>query len=99
LAHELASEWQKSFPQAATCLLGDLDACLHYFDYPPEHWKHLRTMNPVETTFSTMCLRTDAAKRFPMAEEKLFHVWDQAKQKVKPVDKMSAGRDGYLRLN
>ncbi|HKF94267.1 MAG TPA: IS256 family transposase, partial [Gammaproteobacteria bacterium] len=67
LAHELASEWQKSYPKAATCLLTELDACLHYFDYPREHWKHLRTTNPVESTFSTMRLRTDAAKRFRTA--------------------------------
>ncbi|HEX7295998.1 MAG TPA: IS256 family transposase [Pyrinomonadaceae bacterium] len=112
LAHELASEWQKSYPKAATCLLTDLDACLRYFDYPQEHWKHLRTTNPVESTFSTMRLRTDAAKRFRTARsglhlifklfqryqktwssisaaEKLREVLEQAKQKEKPVDKMS----------
>lgn len=112
LAHELASEWQNSYPKAATCLLAELDACLRYFDYPREHWKHLRTTNPVESTFSTMRLRTDAAKRFRTARsgvhlifklferyqktwskisaaEKLREVWDQAKRKEKPVDKMS----------
>ena len=112
LAHNLAAEWQKSYPKAATCLLTDLDACLRYFDYPPEHWKHLRTTNPVESTFSTMRLRTDAAKRFRTARSgvhlvfKLFHryqktwsrisaaeklrdVLTQAKQKEKPVDKLS----------
>lgn len=112
LAHDLASEWQKSYPKAATCLLTDLDACLRYFDYPREHWKHLRTTNPVESTFSTMRLRTDAAKRFRTARsgvhlvfklfqryqktwsrisaaEKLRAVLEQAKQKEKPLDKMS----------
>ena len=112
LAHNLAAEWQKSYPKAATCLLTDFDACLRYFDYPHEHWKHLRTTNPVESTFSTMRLRTDAAKRFRTARsglhlvfklfqryqktwsrisaaEKLRDVLEQAKQKEKPVDKMS----------
>src|SRR5438045_3230218 len=67
LAHDLATEWQKSYPKAATCLLTDLAACLRYYDYPQEHWKHLRTTNPVESVFSTMRLRTDAAKRFRTA--------------------------------
>jgi transposase-like protein len=112
LAHDLAAEWQKSYPKAATCLLTDLAACLRYYDYPPEHWKHLRTTNPVESVFSTMRLRTDAAKRFRTARsgvhlvfkliqryqktwsrisaaEKLRVVLDQAKQKEKPVHKMS----------
>lgn len=67
LAHDLATAWQAVYPKAATCLLADLDACLRYFDYPPQHWKHLRTTNPVESVFATMRLRTDAAKRFRTA--------------------------------
>jgi transposase-like protein len=94
LAHELASEWQNSYPKAATCLLADLDACLRYFDYPQEHWKHLRTTNPVESTFSTMRLRTDAAKRFRTARSgvhlifKLFERYQKTWSKISAAEKL-----------
>ena len=94
LAHELASEWQNSYPKAATCLLADLDACLCYFDYPHEHWKHLRTTNPVESTFSTMRLRTDAAKRFRTARSgvhlifKLFERYQKTWSKISAAEKL-----------
>jgi transposase-like protein len=94
LAHDLASEWQKSYPKAATCLLMDLDACLRYFDYPPEHWKHLRTTNPVESTFSTMRLRTDAAKRFRTARSgvhlvfKLFQRYQKTWSRISAAEKL-----------
>jgi putative transposase len=94
LAHDLASEWQKSYPKAATCLLTDLDACLRYFDYPREHWKHLRTTNPVESTFSTMRLRTDAAKRFRTARSgvhlvfKLFQRYQKTWSRISAAEKL-----------
>ena len=94
LAHDLASEWQKSYPKAATCLLTELDACLRYFDYPREHWKHLRTTNPVESTFSTMRLRTDAAKRFRTARSglhlifKLFQRYQKTWSRISAAEKL-----------
>ena len=94
LAHDLASEWQKSYPKAATCLLTDLDACLRFFDYPQEHWKHLRTTNPVESTFSTMRLRTDAAKRFRTARSglhlifKLFQRYQKTWSSISAAEKL-----------
>lgn len=93
LAHELVSEWQNSYPKAATCLLTELDACLRYFDYPREHWKHLRTTNPVESTFSTMRLRTDAAKRFRTARSgvhlifKLFERYQKTWSRISAAEK------------
>jgi transposase-like protein len=81
---------QKSYPKAATCLLTDLDACLRYVDYPREHWKHLRTTNPVESTFSTMRLRTDAAKRFRTARSGVHLVFNlfQRYQKLGPESRL-----------
>jgi transposase-like protein len=96
LAHELASEWQNSYPKAATCLLADLDACLRYFDYAREHWKHLRTTTPVESTFSTMRLRTDAAMRFRTARSgvhlifKLFERYQKTWSKISAAEKLRA---------
>jgi transposase-like protein len=39
-------------------LVGDRDALLTFYDFPAEHWVHLRTTNPIESTFATVKLRT-----------------------------------------
>lgn len=67
LLRVLAREWQSMYAKAAECLLKDVEACLRFFDFPREHWKHLRTTNPIESVFASIRLRTDAAKRLRTA--------------------------------
>lgn len=67
LLRALASEWQRQYTSAAECLLKDLEACLQFYSFPSEHWKHLRTTNPIESVFASIRLRTDAAKRLRTA--------------------------------
>lgn len=67
LARQLAREWQSVYTEAAECLVKDLESCLRFFDFPKEHWKHLRTTNPIESVFASIRLRTDAAKRWRTA--------------------------------
>ena len=45
------------YPKAAECLEKDKDALLAFYDFPCEHWVHLRTTNPIESTFATVRLR------------------------------------------
>jgi transposase-like protein len=45
------------YPKAVECLTKDRDALLTFYDFPAEHWKHLRTTNPIESTFATVRLR------------------------------------------
>ena len=45
------------YPKAVECLTKDRDVLLTFYDFPAEHWKHLRTTNPVESTFATVRLR------------------------------------------
>ena len=45
-------------PKAAKKITSELDTLLAFYDYPAEHWIHLRTTNPIESTFSTVRLRT-----------------------------------------
>ena len=45
-------------PKAAECLAKDQDAMLTFYDFPAVHWIHLRTTNPIESTFATVRLRT-----------------------------------------
>jgi hypothetical protein len=50
------------FPKAVAKVTGDLDQLLAFYDYPAEHWVHLRTTNPIESTFATVRHRTKITK-------------------------------------
>jgi len=50
------------FPKATAKITGDLDQLLAFYDYPCEHWVHLRTTNPIESTFATVRHRTKVTK-------------------------------------
>jgi transposase-like protein len=50
------------WPKAAAKVTDDLDVLLAFFDFPAEHWIHLRTTNPIESTFATVRLRTRVTK-------------------------------------
>ncbi len=54
--------YQAKYPKAADCLAKDQDALLAFYDFPAEHWAHLRTTNPIESTFATIRHRTDQTK-------------------------------------
>jgi len=49
---------EAKYPKATECLKKDRDALLTFYDFPAEHWRHIRTTNPIESTFSTVRLRT-----------------------------------------
>jgi putative transposase len=54
--------YELKYAKAAECLAKDRDALLVFYDFPPEHWKHLRTTNPIESTFATVRHRTIRSK-------------------------------------
>jgi transposase-like protein len=54
--------YKAKYASAAECLSKDRDALLAFYDFPAEHWLHLRTTNPIESTFATVRLRTDKTK-------------------------------------
>lgn len=59
--HALASFvdiYEPKYPKAAECVTKDQDALLAFYDFPGAHWIHLRTTNPIESTFATVRLRT-----------------------------------------
>jgi putative transposase len=49
--------YEAKYPAAVECLQKDRDALLAFYDFPAEHWIHLRTTNPIESTFATVRLR------------------------------------------
>lgn len=50
--------YEAKYPKATECLAKDREELLTFYDFPAEHWVHLRTTNPVESTFGTVRLRT-----------------------------------------
>ena len=54
--------YQVKYKKAADCLTKDRDALLAFYDFPAEHWKHIRTTNPIESTFATVRHRTIRSK-------------------------------------
>jgi transposase-like protein len=59
---KFAATYRAKYPKAVECLLKDQDELLAFYDFPAEHWQHLRTSNPIESTFATVRLRTSKTK-------------------------------------
>ncbi len=53
-----AEKYAAKYPKAVDCLLKDRETLLTFFDFPAEHWTHLRTSNPIESAFATVRHRT-----------------------------------------
>ena len=75
LARLLVADWRKIFVEAAICLEMNLERLLTFYDYPSEHWRHLRTSNVIESPFAAVRLRTDAAKRFRTVKSGVHLIW------------------------
>jgi putative transposase len=56
------AEYGAKYPKAVTSLRRDQDKLLAFFDFPAEHWKHIRTTNPIESAFATVRLRQRVTK-------------------------------------
>jgi transposase-like protein len=54
--------YEAKYPKATECLDKDREELLVFYDFPAEHWIHLRTTNPIESTFATVKLRTRKTK-------------------------------------
>jgi putative transposase len=57
-----AETYRVKYEKAVECLKKDRQALLAFYDFPAEHWKHLRTTNPIESTFATVRHRTIRSK-------------------------------------
>jgi transposase-like protein len=56
------AKYEAKYPKAVECLSKDRAELLAFYDFPAEHWVHLRTTNPIESTFATVRLRHDRTK-------------------------------------
>jgi transposase-like protein len=54
--------YKSKYPKASDCLIKDKDEMLAFYDFPAEHWVHIRTTNPIESTFASVRHRTYKSK-------------------------------------
>jgi putative transposase len=59
---DFAREFVAKWPKAVSRIVEDEDALLTFYDFPAEHWRHLRTTNPIESVFAPVRARTDITK-------------------------------------
>lgn len=69
------NRYQKEYPKAVQKMRADWDRMTTFYSFPKEHWTHLRTTNVVESPFSSVRLRTDAAKRFKKVQNATAMIW------------------------
>jgi len=56
------SSWGEKYPKAVECLQKDVEELFTFYDFPASHWVHIRTTNPIESTYATVRLRTKKTK-------------------------------------
>ena len=64
-----------SYEAAKEAIERDWERMVTFYDYPREHWRHLRTTNPVESPFAALRLRTDAARRYKRVDRAIAVIW------------------------
>jgi len=67
--------YYKLYPKAVHCLEDSAGMLLSYFQFPKQHWKSIKSTNVIESMFSTVKLRTNAARRIPRRESALYLVF------------------------
>ena len=70
------------YEKAVECLTKDRDTLFAFYDFPAEHWKHLRTTNPIESTFATVRHRTARSKGCLSNKTAMIFKLAQAAEKV-----------------
>ena len=72
---QVLKRFEAKYPKAMECLAKDRAELLAFFDFPAEHWAHVRTTNPIESTFATVRLRTKRTRNCGSRETTLAMVF------------------------
>jgi len=70
---QFIATFEAKYPKATNCLLKDRDTLMTFYDFPAVHWQHLRTTNPIESTFATIRHRTTRT-RGCVTRDSLLHM-------------------------
>ena len=87
-----------SYEAASETLERVWDRMITFYDFPKEHWQHLRTTNPVESPFAALRLRTDAANRYKRVDRAIAVIWKMlmvAEQPFRPLKAPELMEDVY----
>jgi putative transposase len=88
-----------NYQRAAATLERDWDRMVTFYNFPKEHWRHLRTTNPVESPFAGLRLRTDAAKRYKKVDNATAVIWKMlllAEQRFRRLDAPERMKEVFL---
>ena len=94
-ANKFLKQYQAKYPKAVEKLVKDRDSLLAFYDFPAEHWQHLRTTNPIEFTFATVRHRTTRTRNcvsrstFLGLAFKLIEEAEKSWQKIRGADKIA----------
>ncbi|HUU02988.1 MAG TPA: IS256 family transposase [Myxococcota bacterium] len=77
---EFKKRYKAKYPKAVECLVKDKDVLFTFYDFPAEHWLHIRTTNPIESTFSTVRHRTRQTKGCGSRQATLTMVFKLARE-------------------
>ena len=72
---EFTARYRQAYPKAGETLCRDWERMVTFYRFPKDHWTHLRTTNPVESPFSAVRLRTDAARRYKKVANAEALIW------------------------
>jgi putative transposase len=90
---------ERGFADAADLIDKDWDRMVTFYEFPKEHWRHLRTTNPIESPFAALRLRTDAARRYKKVENATTVIWKMlmiAERRFRRLRSPELVRDVYL---
>jgi putative transposase len=90
---------ERGFGDAAELIDKDWDRMVTFYEFPKEHWQHLRTTNPIESPFAALRLRTDAARRYKKVENATTVIWKMlmiAGKRFRRLRSPELMRDVYL---
>ena len=95
------STWchERAHQAASEALERDWERMVTFYDFPREHWQHLRTTNPLESPFAALRLRTDAAKRYKRVDRATAVIWKMlmiAEKRFRRLKAPGLMRDVYL---
>ncbi len=90
LRKRFAARYRSQFPAAVETLERNWDRMVTFYDFPKEHWKHLRTTNVVESPFASVRLRTNAARRFKKVRNATALIWRTLKVAESRFRKLTA---------
>jgi len=84
------SVYEDKYPKAVECLVKDKDKLFTFYDFPAEHWQHIRTTNPIESTFATARLRSKKTRgnwATGRTEMMVFKLLEKASSRWKRLNK------------